>query len=167
MRTLVFVGYAHASESPWNLSQFGSAQDGQAYWLAGLVKTRSGIDPLTIDQTVCAVDSNKPMLVVQPAGRYHGRYDLHIGHPVEKFENSRPTWRHQSAFGKAEIPQEVYPEEGWTIVEVRREAAVRDTVPYDRVAIMPSDEEVVVFLPDGPANIIYYPWPKPADLGEQ
>ena len=56
-RILIHAGYTHAAEVPV-IGPDGNPLE----WMAARVKRRTGIDPLTIDQTACSSDSDRIQL---------------------------------------------------------------------------------------------------------
>lgn len=88
-RLIVYVGYSHAKKIPE-----GDAP--QTEWMAARLKALTGIDPLTVAQTVCRHQGDEAFLATAPAGMPSGLFDMIVSHPVERFEGARPRWRREA-----------------------------------------------------------------------
>jgi hypothetical protein len=115
-KIIVHAGYAHITKKPttWN---FG-AKSGEVRLMACRFKALTGIDPLTVDQTLMtergdpSLDNaflktaierglvkDRPIVLRDHNTKeyfvpksYQGSYDLVVFHPRSKYENGRPTW---------------------------------------------------------------------------
>ena len=147
-RMLIHVGYAHASEVPITRSDGNSIE-----WMAARLKRRTGIDPLTIDQTDCL--SGSPAIELSGIEPWHadGQFDLVVAHPELEFRDSRPTWRIDQGAVKVDVPTGIVSESGRTIVEARYRDDPIDAVPIDRVMVWPG-ESVPLLLPAGSYSIV-------------
>lgn len=138
-KLLIHVGYSHATEAP--------RADGTR-WMAARFKEMTGIDPLTISQTVCRGGSGKVQLSALPADEPAGTFDLVVDHPTARFVHGRPAWRQQAGDLPVSIPRALYPTNGWTVVEARPVGEPAASVPMDRIAIRAGDD-VALMLPPG------------------
>ncbi len=143
-KLLIFNGYGHAIEKPML---------GDFEFLASLIKTRSGIDPLTIDQTICSVAGTEPHIVAPPDPSLIGAHDLFIAHPRIEIQHSRPSWRFERGDAFKIIPKNWIGAAGLTVFESRLLHAPADSVPFDRVGAWPRDHDVALFVPDQPHQI--------------
>ncbi|MFP3943729.1 MAG: hypothetical protein ACLFWF_07540, partial [Alphaproteobacteria bacterium] len=84
-KILIHVGYSHAREVPQ------TRKDGKTtlVWMAARLKQKTGIDPLTIDQTFCRGSSGKIRLGAEPQRPQlpPGSFDLYVDHPLPEFEH--------------------------------------------------------------------------------
>ena len=138
-KLLVYVGYSHAAEVP--------RADGTR-WMAARLKEKTGIDPLTISQTICRGGGGAVQLSALPSDEPPGTFDLIVDHPSSLFVRGRPVWRQRSGDRAVSIPRALYPAIGWRIVEARRLGEPVASVPMDRVAIR-AGEDVALMLPPG------------------
>lgn len=138
-KLLIHVGYSHAAEVP--------RPDGTR-WMAARLKEKTGIDPLTISQTVCRGGGGAARLSSPPTDEPPGTFDLIVDHPAARFIQSRPEWRQRAGDRPVSIPRALYPASGWRIVEARRLGEPVASVPMDRVAIR-AGEDVALMLPPG------------------
>lgn len=141
-RVLVHVGYGHVREAPLT---FG---EGEVKFFAAQLKEKTGIDPLTINQTICRTDGQglrfaRPPEAADPKGN-----DLFLDVPVDHFVQHRPAFRLERGDRVVPIPAALLPEEGWRIIEAWSEDQDLREVPIDRVAVC-SGEEVALMLPPG------------------
>lgn len=138
-KLLVYVGYSHATEVP--------LKNGQK-WMATRLKALTGIDPLTVSQTICRGGATKDRLVELPTDEPVGMFDLIVDHPTAQFVRGRPAWRVAAGDRVVSIPKALRPGKGWRIVEARPVGESDASVPMDRVAIRPG-EDVALLLPPG------------------
>ena len=141
-KLLVHVGYAHASESA------GPGPDGRVLeWMAKRLKALTGIDPLTVGQTVCRrTGAGEVLLIPMPRGE-GAPFDFALDHPVDEFAKSRPQWR-RSADSAVPIPMALRPTDAPLVIEAVEENADFDAVPVDRVYVEPG-EDIPLLLPPG------------------
>lgn len=139
VKLLVHVGYSHATEVP--------LKNGQK-WMATRLKALTGIDPLTVSQTICRGGATKDRLVKLPTDEPVGMFDLIVDHPTAQFVRGRPAWRVAAGDRVVSIPKALRPGKGWRIVEARPVGESEVSVPMDRVAIRPG-EDVALLLPPG------------------
>lgn len=142
-KLLIHVGYSHAAEVP--------RADGTR-WMVARLKEKTGIDPLTISQTVCrgggGGGGGAVRLSALPTDELPGTFDLIVDHPAARFVRGRSEWRQRTGDRPASIPRALYPARGWRIVEARRLGEPVASVPMDRVAIR-AGEDIALMLPPG------------------
>ena len=140
-KLVVHVGYSLARESV----EF--EEDGfETAWMAARLARLTGIDPLTIAQTVCR-GSGPTTRLSMPEGYYAGFSDLIVDHPVTDFVHRRAAWRFDGKQAVA-IPQPFVGSAEPLVVEAFREGEPFDAVPEDRVYFEPG-EDVRLALPPG------------------
>ena len=142
-RILIHAGYTHAAEVPIR-GPDGNPLD----WMAARLKRRTGIDPLTIDQTDCMSDSDRIQLSAPSPRHAAGQYDLMAAHPALTFADGRPEWRAEGAIARVAIPGGLVSQSARTIVEARYAGEPIDAVPIDRVMLWPG-ESLPLLLPAG------------------
>ncbi|MBX9732002.1 MAG: hypothetical protein K2X59_11795 [Sphingomonas sp.] len=142
-RLLVHVGYTHATEV--------QRPDGTK-WLAARLKEKTGIDPLTISQTICRGGGDTVRFSALPADQPVGAFDLVVDHPSARFVQGRPEWRLLAGDIAVSIPQALLPSTGWRVIEARPIGEPVTSVPMDRVAIRPG-ETIALMLPPGRYNL--------------
>lgn len=141
-RILIHVGYNHVFDEPiaW--------EDGrEVFWMAAGLKAKTGIDPLTIDQTTCIGNGEGDMLRL--ADHPMDAADIAIDRPITSFVRGRPSFRLTHGDIPTAIPVELMPSEGWHIIEAWREDQDAEEVPMDRVAVRPEDQDIALMLPPG------------------
>ncbi|MFW6027708.1 MAG: hypothetical protein ACOC91_02760, partial [bacterium] len=84
-RVLIHAGHSHAREVP----QTSKDSKRSITWMAARLKQKTGIDPLTIDQTFCRGSSGKIRLAAEPEHPQlpPGSFDLYVDHPLPEFEH--------------------------------------------------------------------------------
>ncbi|MGB3796049.1 MAG: hypothetical protein WA957_07070 [Alteraurantiacibacter sp.] len=137
-RLIVHVGYSHVSE----------VETGGNLWMAARLKAMTGIDPLTISQTLCSTDGREPFLTSLPEGEAAGLVDLVLSQPVTQFFRSRPQWRRDAGYRDVSVPQELRDINRPLIVEAFRFGDPFEAVAMDRIYIRPG-EDVPLLLPPG------------------
>lgn len=142
-KLLVHVGYSHAAEVP---------QPNGDKWMAARLKEKTGIDPLTISQTICRGGGDTVRFSALPADQPAGAFDLLIDHPSARFVQGRPEWRLLAGDIAVSIPQALLPSTGWRVIEARPVGEPATSVPMDRVAIRPG-ETIALMLPPGRYNL--------------
>lgn len=152
-RLLVHVGYSHSAEVP--IFSFGGED---LAWMAVRFKEKTGIDPLTIDQTTClsGIDSIR---VFKDAGRtLPGQFDIQIAHPAVEFEAGRPIWRQKLGAKQVDIPELLLDPNTRVIIEARLHGEPLDSVPSDRVMLWPG-ETLPLLLAPGNYDIVSFKEP--------
>lgn len=149
-RLLVHVGYSHASEVP-----IPSFEGKTLRWMAARLKAKSGIDPLTIDNTGCLSNSMNPELSQASHRHEQGQFDVVVGHPDVQFASGRPTYRLIDGHQLVDLPDALLNDDKRVIVEVRRYDEPYDAVPVDRLLLRPG-ESLPLVLPDGKFRVSNY-----------
>ena len=149
-KILVYVGFHHATEAPM---PFDGGKDIE--WMATRLKRMSGIDPLTIDQTVLSpLSGGNPALyaLVAPrlrgrsamlmadgaplvVGEYAGKVDLQVAHPVAARIDGRPDWLRSMARRPVAVPANLIPRNGTRLIKAYIAAEAEDAVPVDQVLV--------------------------------
>ena len=149
-RLLVHAGYSHASEVP-----IPSFEGKSLRWMAARLKAKSGLDPLTIDNTACLSSSMNPELSQHSHRHQQGQFDLVVGHPKLKIAGGRPTYRLIDGHHLVDLPDALLNDHRRIIIEVRRYDEPYDAVPVDRLMLRPG-ESLPLVLPDGKFRLSSY-----------
>ena len=136
-KLFVHVGYGHADES--------THEDGSRY-MAARLRELTGIDPLTIGQTICRGGADDFRLLPMPRDE-NAPFDYALDHPIDGFRHGRAAWRFDDAQAVA-IPEAFASASEALVIEAFREGEPFDAVPEDRVYIEPG-EDVRLALPAG------------------
>jgi hypothetical protein len=167
-KILVYVGFHHATEAP-----MPSGDGREIEWMATRLKRMSGIDPLTIDQTVLSpLSSGNPALyaLVAPrlrdrsamlmadgaplvVGEYAGKVDLQVAHPVARRIDGRPDWLRSMGRRSVAVPANLIPLKGTRLIKAYIAAEAEDAVPVDQVLVTAGKPLPKLMLP--PARIRY------------
>ncbi len=162
-RVLVHAGYAHINET-------GEVAGSRA--MAGRVKEITGIDPLTIDQTLMTEHSERrlehplyrriledlelerPTIFVGEKGRAWtaepGVRDVTVFSPRSVLEHGRPTWLRMNGLrGPFLLPDDVLQGNDAVQVEVWPEQEPDGAVPIDRVEVRAGDGPKALMLASG------------------
>lgn len=167
-KILIYVGYAHAAEAPMGKDGGGDR------WMAARLKAMTGIDPLTIDQTVVSefslnADERALYAVVKPrlgkrpvvfvdkggpvrAGALGGAMDLQVVHPPVAQIGGRPDWLLWMGRKPVPIPANLLPRRGRRLVQAFAANEADDAVPVDQVVVEAGKEPPVLMLPDRPVR---------------
>lgn len=138
-KVIVHVGYSHAAEVP---------RSNGARWMATRLKDKTGIDPLTISQTICRGGSSNLRLAALPANQLSGSFDLVVDHPQAQFEGMRAIWRKQAGDQLVDIDPKLLPVAGWRVIEARPVGEPTTSVPVDRVAVRKGEHVKLLLPPD-------------------
>lgn len=139
MKVLVHVGHGHNQESAARI-------DGrEVRWMATRFKEITGIDPLTIDQTLFSADADGVCAQSSSAGQSR---DIFIARSPLTFDRSRPVWRVAAGQRLVDVPQTLRQPGARTIYEARFANEPDDAVPVDRVLVDPG-EDIPLLLPPG------------------
>lgn len=155
---LVLVGYSHAME----------VEGRGGTWFAARLKTLTGLDPLTIEQSqnwpaldpahdaphVAAVLErfapsvpicvwNEDQMVAAPV--YAGRMDLSVFHPRWSSTHARPGWLVADPERRA-VTVEVPPFEGPALIQAMRATEGPGGVPADQFLLAPGQREATLLL---------------------
>ena len=148
-KTLIHVGYSHAAEVA--LNDFGQSIE----WMAARLKSKTGIDSLTIDQVRCASLSDTLELASASSTLPPGAHDVSVAHPTTVLFRGRPQWRIDAGAIAVELPETLVSERSRTLIEARHDAEPADTVPLDRVLLWPG-ERLPLLLQPGAIRIQQY-----------
>lgn len=149
-RLIAHVGYSHASEVP--IRSFGGKD---LAWMASRLKEKTGIDPLTIDQTDCSIEYGPPSRT-KPSVKHHpGQFDIVVGHPDLTFSDGRPAWRQRGNVGPVAVPVDYRSDRERVIVEVRPVGEPPGSVPVDRLMLWVGND-LPLLLPSGVYSLTSY-----------
>lgn len=142
-RVVIHVGYSHAAEVP-----IPSSPGITMPWMAARLKEKSGIDPLTIDQTYCR-SSGDDLQLVKPSGRMPlGAFDFAIAYPEVSTIQARATWRLSGGMRLVNPPNGAIPVSGRAILEARPVDEPNVAIPVDRLLLL-AGESIPLVLPSG------------------
>jgi hypothetical protein len=142
-RLLVHVGYGHGSEVPTQ------GEGGRERQMMGVrLKALTGIDPLTVAQTLCSQADGTVVLAQPPASVRPGQFDMIVSHPVEAFVDGRPRWRRDAGDIPFAIPPSLRPSDEPLVIEAFAWGEPSEAVPVDRVFVEPG-EDLPLLLPPG------------------
>jgi hypothetical protein len=179
-KILVHAGYAHVSKQPatWN---FGK-QKGEVRFMAVAFKALTGIDPLSVDQTLMTERGNRdrepaeyravlekglvkdqPVVLVKKGSNDYfvpaavrGTHDLVVIHPRSRYEKGRPTWL---ALDGRRTPHtvktELRPRPGSSLLAqafIAREAGAK-AVPIDQMEFTADEPAPTLWLPAGKMRV--------------
>jgi hypothetical protein len=175
-RVIVFVGYSHARKVP-DVSERGGKK-AETKWMAARVKERTGIDPLSVDQTTVMEHvklecehpayrlavakkkvSDRPVVLFDAkAGRYYvppadrGAFDLVVFHPRDVDRDGRPAWLRMGGY-REEVKVKEIPlasKGGSLLVQAFAKGEDSATaVPVDQVEYASGEAGPVLLLPKG------------------
>jgi hypothetical protein len=140
-KVLVHVGYSHAAEVP-----IPSFDNSTMPWMAARLKEKTGIDPLTIDQTYCRSPGDALQLARPTELMPAGTFDLAIAYPEIDVSQGRGTWRLASGFRLVAPPEDSVPTSGRAILEARYADEPDEAIPVDRL-ILHAGESLPLVLP--------------------
>ncbi|MBL8841408.1 MAG: hypothetical protein JNL90_07755 [Planctomycetes bacterium] len=174
-KAFIYCGYSHATEE-WTARADGD-DDG---WMAARLGRALGLDPLTIDQTEQTPGSTpersgaawtfaerrgwlaRPVLLRRADGGWFvggdgwaGKVDLQLFHPALAPVDGRPGWMAGSG-GRvaAEIPVELEPREGRSMVEARRADDPPTALAVDRLVLEAGEPCPMLLLPPGRYRLV-------------
>ncbi|RAJ88259.1 hypothetical protein CLV59_1011028 [Chitinophaga dinghuensis] len=159
-KILVYVGERHAAEST-------IATEEKPYLkMAAILKAKTGIDPLTIDQAglssipmnrpdtdlykIAASKASKTSVVLFRQGKpfttglLANAVDLQVVHPPLKLINGRPDWMLKMHRSPTPIPSNLLPASGIRLVQVFLANSPADARPIDQVLVMPGQTPVLM-----------------------
>jgi hypothetical protein len=163
VRLLVYVGFSHAAEAPV------ASAEGEDEWMASRLKRISGIDPLTIDQTVIDETSARrrayrdlaaPRLGRRPGilflggapmveGQYAGAVDLQVVHPPLRLVRGRPDWLLRIGRRPVAIPRRLLSATGRRLVQAFAANEPADAIPLDQIVVEAGRPPPPLMLPRG------------------
>lgn len=167
-RIFIYVGYSHARKIPIAIDDSSPAK------MAAHLKRLTGIDPLTIDQTLLndyyfgeaqsamyqAVTQKAlgkgPVVLIGTDGeatKFTGEqagFDFHVVHPPYNTNSisRRPEWMslEPKVFHPYPIPNDLIPTEGLRLVYAFPKNSGYDAVPLDMVLLSPDEPETSLML---------------------
>lgn len=166
-RVFVYCGYSHVAED------MSVGEDGRELgWMAALLQRRTGIDPLTIDQTDQGPSASRtsadweyaqshgwlqgPVVLWNAdgsgyvGGDYRGRVDLQVFHPPTVLRAGRPGWLAMHGYRRpTPIPAAALPTTGSVLVQAFVEGEQGDTIPMDQAVVRAGAAPPVLMLPRG------------------
>lgn len=162
-KLFVYVGHSHVAKAP--LSE--GTGDKTHLWMAGRLKQKTGLDPLTIDQTgpglalrgivqqqglagpVILFANGKPLRF----GQYRDAVDLQVIHPSTCIVHGRPDWL--ETIGRHPVPPPVglVPKRGRALVQAFLARERPDAVPVDQAVLEPRKTRWFM-LPDEPVRFV-------------
>lgn len=159
-KVLIYVGYAHAAETPAANSE----------WLAERLKKLTGVDPLTIDQTTLSPTGDSglytavskrmhgrsvvPLLDGKPLkfGYLGGSVDLQVAHPPVRLLQSRPDWLARMGRKPVAVPARLMPSSGLVLVQAFLANEAEDAVPIDQVIVTAGHKPPPLMIPPRPVR---------------
>lgn len=163
-RIFIYTGYDHVREKH-------VAGD---TWMAAYLRERTGIDPLTIDQSqmyahpggtaqplyaqlAAKSRDGKPFMLSRVGnpevfGKYKGEVDMQVIHPDYPLskQTGRPQWMSSVAgLTPRAIPSALWPTSGRRLIQVRRKGAPDDEVPLDAVLAVAGQKPPMMMVPPG------------------
>jgi hypothetical protein len=149
-KVLIHVGYHHVLEAPFD------GGDGRAEeWMAARLKRLTGIDPLTIEQTL--FNETVPTMVAhrnllaprmgrRPVVLYldgrplveafpPGSVDLQVIHPPLRLVRGRPDWLWRIGRRPVRVPRALLPGAGRRLIQAFRASEAADAVPLDQIVV--------------------------------
>jgi hypothetical protein len=170
-KVLIYVGYDHAAEKP---------VDGNI-WMAARLKTMTGIDPLTIDQTVLSPSGDArlysalksrlgthsvvPMSNGKPVrfGSLGQAVDLQVAHPPTRLIRGRPDWLWAMHRVPIEVPADLRPQTGRVLVQAFLAKEDTGAVPVDQVIVTAGHKPPPLLVPPGPLRFAVRVGYRPGD----
>lgn len=162
-KMFVYVGHSHVTEQPLEAS--GGRKTS---WMATLLKAKTGIDPLTIDQTTLGQNESgynglarRALAAKNPArsivmfegdrpvttGHYAGAVDLQVYHPATRMVKGRPDWLAAMNRRAMAIPAGFVPQKGERLVQAFIASESDDAIPVDQVLLHAGDDVPVLLVP--------------------
>ena len=161
-KLFIYVGYHHVAESP--IGNSGNRNE----WMAARLKRKTGIDPLTIDQTtltdrdptvtalynaVAARISrpsvleagNRPIVV----GELARAVDLQVVQPTRSYRYGRPSWLASLGGHPVPIPAAFLSTKSERLVQAFAADAPNDAIPLDQVLLEPGRAVPMLMVPAG------------------
>ncbi|HEX6883539.1 MAG TPA: hypothetical protein VF530_09170 [Planctomycetota bacterium] len=169
-RLLVHVGYSHATED-WR----DPGGPGEVAWMAARLAKLTGLDPLTIDQTVALPRSEPvhedphwrraeerglldgPKLLRRPdgawvvVGSYAGKVDLQVFHPRTRPVHGRPDWlaRGRRAVAVPSALAQELPGDERVLLQAFHAGESPRAIPADQFVLEPGTEPAHFLLVPG------------------
>lgn len=181
-KILMHVGFSHATENPKPRDDGGEP----TRWLATRLKAMTGIDPLTIDQTVLGPNGNgiaaldaltAPRAKNGPAilfdgdhplifGSFKGLVDLQVAHPATHWIDGRPHWLAAIGRTATTIPAHLLPKSGTRLVQAFLANETEGAIPIDQAIVTAGKPVPKLMLPAQPVRYAVQETPsgEPAQL---
>jgi hypothetical protein len=168
-KVLIYVGYSHGIEVPVRRTR----GPGTAKWMAAILKERTGLDPLTVDQVslspAASAEFDLPeyalavrhMKRAEPTvfksgerllsvGTYAGKMDMSVAHPRPRLLRGRSDWALRAPATRiAHLPAALRSGGEDRLVQVFRAGDPEDAVPVDQVIVGPDRPKPVLIVPRG------------------
>lgn len=163
-KILIYVGERHAAEKTI------TSEKKPYLKIAAILKAKTGIDPLTIDQAglspipmnrpdvnlyiIAASKASKTSVVLFKQGKplitglLAGAVDLQVIHPQSKLINERPDWLLKMNRSSMPVPLNLIPKSGIRLVQVFVADSAADARPIDQVLVIPGKTPPVLMLPN-------------------
>ncbi|MES2103036.1 MAG: hypothetical protein V4634_03395 [Pseudomonadota bacterium] len=168
-KVFIYVGYSHAAKLP-----IRGSDGSESTWMAARLKQMTGIDPLTIDQTVMYAHAlpSKEYAAYRPAlersssslpfvlktdktryatfGREKGAFDISVIYPPQAAVNGRAAWLTSMAERQPrKIPEEWLPTTGRRLIYAYHQGDGPGAVPADLVLVEAGKPALMMMLPAG------------------
>ncbi len=169
-KVFIYVGYGHGAKATF---------PGGSRMMADYFKELSGIDPLTIDQSLMFAHprpdaehslyramakkgGDQPFVLANSEGKYQvfaspaGAYDMQVVHPAWPIDsqNGRRAWLSALAgFKPQPVPTALLPASGRRLVMAMRPNAAVGEAPLDAVLLEAGKKAPMLMLPDGPFEL--------------
>ncbi len=167
-RVFVHCGYSHAAETPLR----------DVLWFAGRLKDKTGIDPLTINQSQSwpgpdvgddtamttalleRIQDNRPVVLRRPDGTFvhsadhhEGAMDLTVAHPRYVHMDGRPGWlANDPSRRRLEVSlPEPAPEDA--LIQAVRHGEEEGAVPSDQYPLEPGQMAGILYLKPGDYHV--------------
>ncbi|TRO92660.1 hypothetical protein FKB34_12595 [Glycocaulis profundi] len=142
-RALVHVGHDHLNKRPVAIDE------AEIHWFAARLWDKTGIEPLSIDQTRCASPDGEVRLYSNlDGGMENGGIDFYVAHPEVTFTEGRPDWRRETGDVDVPVPDGLTHPGLATVIEARAPDAPLDTLAIERLLLYPG-ETLPLLLPPG------------------
>jgi hypothetical protein len=169
-RLLVHVGHGHVSKGLVDFAGHPIAM------MAERLRSKSGIDPLCIEQTRSAwpanVETDGPIMAAAAralpgeafvmarrngTGFWNtGDVDITVWHPPEILRRGRPDWLSMRGYREPrKIPTKLLPKTGRRLVQAFVAGESADAVPMDQVLVTAGETPPVFILPKGKYRFAY------------
>lgn len=167
-RVFVHCGYSHAAETPLN----------GVMWFAGRLKEKTGIDPLTINQSqswpgsdattdtpmttalLARIRDGRPIVLrradrtfMHSADHHEGAMDLTVAHPRYAQSDGRPGWLANDSNRRrlgVDLPEPA-PEDA--LIQAVRRSEGEGAVPSDHYPLEPGQTSAVLYLRPGDYHV--------------
>jgi hypothetical protein len=140
-KVLVHVGYGH-------LNKNAAGPGAPLKMMAARFREDTGIDPLTVDQTMFWSQSGNAVICDSAALHFSDPTVIFVGAPKPAFTRGRPDWRLAAGDRFADIPAGLRRPGEAAIYEVRLESEPDGAVPVDRLLVR-TGEDLPLLLPPG------------------